>query len=207
MPCASLPSTSRETSGCTRTASSRATSPAAAVARTVTMSAEAGKALSSVRGRRAPGATESPWGPIESDRIAPSRRFPALNAVRAELSGRRSTTGITRERGWAPSASVSLPWSASSTYPEPSYWASPVHKSLGATAVAPAPSVPSSAWTYCVPTMPCTSEDREAMRRTEGWASRASMVSRPWIVDSAPEFRLTVPSSAMPSIVTPFAGS
>ena len=33
------------------------------------------------------------------------------------------------------------------------------------------------------------------------------MVSRPWIVDSAPELRLTVPSSAMPSMVTPVAGS
>ena len=45
------------------------------------------------------------------------------------------------------------------------------------------------------------------MRRTDGCASSASMVSRPWIVDSAPEFRLTVPSSAIPSIVTPVAGS
>ena len=30
---------------------------------------------------------------------------------------------------------------------------------MGTTAVAPAPSVPSSAWTYCVPTTPCTSDD------------------------------------------------
>ena len=33
------------------------------------------------------------------------------------------------------------------------------------------------------------------------------MVSRPWIVDSAPELRFTVPSAATPSKVTPVAGS
>ena len=73
--------------------------------------------------------------------------------------------------------------------------------------MAPAPSVPSSAWTYCVPTTLCTWDDWVAIWRTEGCASSASIVSRPWIVDSAPEFRLTVPSSAIPSIVTPVAGS
>ena len=34
--------------------------------------------------------------------------------------------------------------------------------------------------------------------RTSGCASRASMVSRPWIVDSAPELRLTTPSAGDP---------
>jgi hypothetical protein len=32
-----------------------------------------------------------------------------------------------------------------------------------------------------------------------GCASRASIVSSPWIVDSAPELRLTTPSLEMPS--------
>ena len=33
------------------------------------------------------------------------------------------------------------------------------------------------------------------------------MVSRPWIVDSAPELRLTTPSPETPSMVTPVLGS
>ncbi len=88
----------------------------------------------------------------------------------------------------------------------PANWDSPVHSESGATAVAPPPRVASSACTVRVPT---SSRSRAvwAMRATRGWASRASMVSRAWIVDSAPELRFTVPSAAMPSTVVPVAGS
>src|SRR5215211_5770092 len=46
-----------------------------------------------------------------------------------------------------------------------------------------------------------------ALAATAGWASRASIDSRPWMVDSAPELRLTVRSGLMPSKVRPVAGS
>ena len=46
-----------------------------------------------------------------------------------------------------------------------------------------------------------------AWAATSGAASRASIDSRPWIVDSAPLLRLIVPSRATPSKVRPVAGS
>ena len=46
-----------------------------------------------------------------------------------------------------------------------------------------------------------------AIAATSGWASSASIVSSPWMVDSAPELWLTLPSALMPSIVRPVAGS
>ena len=69
------------------------------------------------------------------------------------------------------------------------------------------PSRLSSAWTY--------SRADDLLHRwrswrsaaTAGWASRASIVSRPWIVDSAPEFGSRLPSGATPSKVMPVAGS
>src|SRR5687768_8442848 len=46
-----------------------------------------------------------------------------------------------------------------------------------------------------------------AIVATSGSVSRASMASRPWIVDSAPELRLTTPAPSTPSKVRPDVGS
>ncbi|GMA89226.1 hypothetical protein GCM10025868_44760 [Angustibacter aerolatus] len=83
---------------------------------------------------------------------------------------------------------------------------SPVQSDAGVTAAAPPDVAPSSACTteepvrwYVVPV--------RASARARGSASSASIVSSPWMVDSAPLLRFTRPSASTPSNVTPVAGS
>ena len=92
------------------------------------------------------------------------------------------------------------------TYAPPLQALSPVQAEAGVTTSAAPVRVPASASTSCQVTWAWRPATR-ALAATAGWASRASIDSRPWMVDSAPELRLTVRSGLMPSKVRPVAGS
>src|SRR4051794_1978593 len=203
VPCWPPPSTRRVTRGCTISASSRVSLPAVVA---VTVAAREPTGFGSVTGSSAPGPPESPEGATAPARTVPRTVRPARNVVTPVLPCRRSTTGITSARRCRPRAYVALLPSRRETYLSPLYCDSPVHADAGCTIVASPESAPLSASTRSVPTYRWT-DAVSAIRRATGWASRASIVSSPWMVDSAPEFWLTVPSRATPSKVTPVAGS
>src|SRR5262245_17414473 len=136
----------------------------------------------------------------------PSEWPPERNRTLAALLGTRSSTSRTT-LGPAGTDQVSEEPACASTYAPPLYCASPVHADGGVTTLAGPLSVAASAWTgvsaerdWMVP-LDCASAARS------GLASSVCMVSRPWIVDSAPELWLIVRSPLTPSKVTPVAGS
>ena len=139
---------------------------------------------------------ESPWAPMAPERTGPSTPVAgAERRHRASCPAGRSTTGSTsasrvrqrdrrsrcpgrrarRSRCRRTATRRSRSTSASRPWRRP-------------------PSRLSSAWTYCVPTTcrDCRGHARSAS--TAGSPSSAIIVSSPWIVDSAPEFWLTLPS-------------
>src|SRR3954466_10483707 len=83
---------------------------------------------------------------------------------------------------------------------------SPVQAGSGVTTDASPLSVPDSASTTFRPSRTEIVADDLASRARLGCASSTCIDNRPWMVDSAPELGLTVPSPWTPSLVTPVAG-
>src|SRR4029450_2931880 len=91
------------------------------------------------------------------------------------------------------------PPACASTFAPPLYCASPVHADGGVTTVAGPLSVAASACTEVSAERDWIGPLDRASAARSGLASSVCMVSRPWIVDSAPELWLTVPSPLTPA--------
>src|SRR4051794_15420912 len=143
------PSTTRVTSGCTISASSRVSLPTVVA---VTVAAREPSLFGSVTGRSAPGPPESPEGAMAPEGTVPRRVRPARNVVTPVLPCRRSTTGMTSACRCRPRSYVALLPARRETYLPPEYCDSPVHDDAGCLIFALPESVPLSASTTSVPT-------------------------------------------------------
>src|SRR6476646_1835276 len=162
--------------------------PTPPVVRAVTVTGLAPTRLRSSIGTSSTGDGALPCLPTAPYRTVPSRVLPARNEVLARDPGSRPTMGCTR-RGWLLPARlhVTVLPAAADTYCPPLHCDSPVHASFREVTTAPSARLPLSASITWTPSRTRIDAEALAPAARSGVASSVCMVSRPWIVDSAPE--------------------